>query len=153
VTGLSRPSPRRRTRGGVLELSVAGALAFWVVNLAISLTPIAADYRAALSIAYLPMLLEALPGGFLIALGVAYCLLHYPAAVPGRSPALKATLLSLLALILVTVLLEAPAKFLTSTPHAVHYFLVGTTFNALRILALGIVIGRLSERLHGRLDT
>ena len=44
-------------------LTVAGGLAFWLANLAISWTPIAADYRAALSISYFPMLLEALLGG------------------------------------------------------------------------------------------
>jgi hypothetical protein len=34
--------------------ALAGAAAFWLVNLAISLTPVAADYRAALSISYNP---------------------------------------------------------------------------------------------------
>ena len=33
-------------------LAVAGAAAFWAVNLLISLTPAAAEYRAALSIRY-----------------------------------------------------------------------------------------------------
>jgi len=50
-------------RPPVLVLAVGGALGFWLANFAISLTPLAADYRAALSIAYLPMLLEALAGG------------------------------------------------------------------------------------------
>ena len=35
--------------------ALAGAAAFWVVNLAMSMTPMAADYRAALSISYIPM--------------------------------------------------------------------------------------------------
>jgi hypothetical protein len=136
----------------VLRLSVAGGLAFWVVNLAISLTPIAADYRSALSIAYLPMLLQALVGGFLIAVGVTSCLLRFHDTIPGRSPVLKATLLSLLALVLVTMLLEVPAKFFTPTPHAIRYFLIGTAFNVLRILALGIVVGRQFRRLGGPPD-
>lgn len=139
----------RRTWGRVLRLSVAGGLAFWVVNLAISLTPIAAEYRSALSIAYLPMLLEALLGGLLIGLAVTYCLLRFTAAIPGRSPVQKAGLLSLLALVLVTILLEVPAKFFTPTPHAMRYFLIGTAFNVLRIFALGFVVGQLSKRPAG----
>ena len=35
----------------VALLTVAGGLGFWVANFAISLTPVAAEYRAALSIA------------------------------------------------------------------------------------------------------
>lgn len=141
----------RRTWGRVLRLSVAGGLAFWVVNLAISLTPIAAEYRSALSIAYLPMLLEALLGGLLIGLAVTYCLLRFTAAIPGRSPVQKAGLLSLLALVLVTILLEVPAKFFTPTPtpHAMRYFLIGMAFNVLRIFALGFVVGQLSRRPAG----
>ena len=50
----------------LVKLTIAGGLGFWVANFAISLTPIAAEYRAALSIAYLPMLLEALVGGLVI---------------------------------------------------------------------------------------
>jgi hypothetical protein len=155
VTDSVHHIPRRRIRGRVLRPSVAGALAFWVVNLAISLTPIAADYRAALSIAYVPMLLEALLGGLLIALGVTCCLLRFHDTIPGQSPVLKAALLSLLALVLMTMLVEMPAKFFTPTPtpHAIRYFLIGTTFNALRILALGIVVGLLFGRPDPHPDT
>jgi len=44
-------------------LAVAGGLAFWLANFAISRTPIAAEYRTALSISYFQMLLESLLGG------------------------------------------------------------------------------------------
>lgn len=150
MTESAHPLVSRRLWGGVLRLSVAGGLAFWVVNLAISLTPIAADYRSALSIAYLPMLLEALLGGLLIATAVTYSLLRFPAAIPGRSTVVKAGLLSLLALIFVTAVLEVPAKFFPATPipNAMRYFLIGTAFNVLRIFALGLVVGRLSRRLN-----
>ncbi len=49
---------RKEIRSKVFGLALAGGLGFWVANFAISLTPIAAEYRAALSIAYFPMLLE-----------------------------------------------------------------------------------------------
>ncbi len=141
-------SPHRRSmRGPVLRLSLGGGLAFWFANLAISLTPIAADYRAALSISYVPMLLEALLGGLLIAFGVGYCLIRGYGSIPGRSPVLKSVLLSLLALILVTLLLEVPAKFLTPMPHAVRYFLIGLAFNTVRLLALSLVVGGLFDRV------
>ena len=61
----------------VFILAVAGGLAFWLANFAISRTPIAAEYRAALTISYFPMLLEALIGGLLIAFCVSYFLLRF----------------------------------------------------------------------------
>ena len=53
--------------GRTAILTIAGGAAFWLSNFAISRTPIAAEYRAALSISYYPMLLEALIGGLVIA--------------------------------------------------------------------------------------
>ena len=53
-----------------LVLTIVGGLAFWVTNFAISRTPIAAEYRAGLSISYFPMLVEALVGGLIIGFGV-----------------------------------------------------------------------------------
>jgi hypothetical protein len=42
----------------LFKLAIGGGVAFWAANFAISRTPIAAEYRAALSISYLPMLVE-----------------------------------------------------------------------------------------------
>jgi hypothetical protein len=57
--------------------------------------------------------------------------------------------LSFIVLIIVTVLIEVPAKFLAPAGDAMHFFLIGTTFNVIRIPALGIVIGYLyNERTH-----
>ena len=131
-------------------LAVAGGLGFWVANSAISLTPIAAEYRAALSISYLPMLLEALLGGLIIGFCVSYSLLRFFDKIPARNPILKSVVLSFIALIIVTVLIELPAKALTTTSEPVRYFLIGVVFNVLRILALGLAIGYLYERLEGR---
>jgi len=128
-------------------LAIAGGAAFWVTNLAISLTPIAADYRAALSISYFPMLLQAFLGGLIIGFCVSYFLLRFFDKIPTKNPILKSLLLSFIALIIVTLLIEAPSKFLTTTSEALHYFLIGGLFNVLRILALGIAIGYLFKRL------
>jgi hypothetical protein len=134
-------------------LAIGGGLGFWIANFAISLTPIAAEYRAALSISYLPMLLEALLGGLIIGFCVSYGLLRFYDGIPTKNPILKSVTLSLVALLVVTVLIEAPAKSLTTTSDPVRYFLIGTLFNGLRILALGLVIGYLYDWLAARART
>ena len=133
----------------MLVLAIVGGLAFWLTNFAISLTPIAAEYRAGLSISYLPMLVEALVGGLIIGFGVSFFLLRFFDKIPSKNPIIKSVILSSIALLLVTILLEVPSKFLTNTDDALHYFLIGVLFNVLRILALGIVIGYLYKRLYG----
>jgi hypothetical protein len=130
-------------------LAVAGGLGFWVANFAISLTPIAAEYRAALSISYFPMLLEALLGGLIIGFCVSFSLLRFFDKMPTKNPILKSVILSFIVLIILTMLIEVPSKFLAPTSDALHYFLIGTMFNVIRILALGIVIGYLYDKLNG----
>jgi hypothetical protein len=137
----------------MLVLAVGGALGFWLANFAISLTPLAADYRAALSIAYLPMLLEALLGGLIIGTCVSYCLLRFFDRIPANSPMAKSLVLSSVAFAFVTLFLELPAKLLTPMSGAVHYFLIASVINGLRILALGAVIGHLYGRLDERIRT
>jgi len=130
------------------KLTVAGGVAFWAANFAISLTPIAAEYRAALSISYLPMIVESLIGGLIIGFFVSYFLLRFFDKIPTKNPILKSVILSFIALIIVTILIEVPSSFLT-TSDALHVFLIGAMFNVLRILALGIVVGYLYKRLDG----
>jgi hypothetical protein len=132
----------------LVKLTIAGGLGFWVANFAISLTPIATEYRAALSISYLPMLLEALLGGLIIGFCVSYCLLRFFDNIPTMNPILKSVIVSFIALISVTMLIEVPAKLLTTTSDALRYFLIGAMFNVLRLLALGIVIGYLYDRIN-----
>lgn len=129
-------------------LAIVGGLAFWVANFAISWTPIAAEYRAALSISYFPMLLEALFGGLLLGFCVSYLLLRFFDKIPAKNPILKSVLLSFIILIIVTMLIEVPAKFITSTNDALRYFIIGAAFNVIRILTLGIVIGYLYDKLN-----
>ncbi len=130
-------------------LAIAGGLAFWVVNFAISRTPIAAEYRAALSILYFPMLLESLLGGLVIGFCVSYFLLRFFDKIPTKNPILKSVILSIIVLVIVTILVEVPAKFFPPTSFAMRYFLIGTIFNVLRILALGIGVGFLYDKVNG----
>ena len=124
----------------VLVLTLVGGLAFWLSNFAISRTPIAAEYRAAMSISYYPMLVESLVGGLIIGLGVSYFLLRFYDRLSSRSPIVKSVILSAIALVLVTLLLGGPSSFL-ATGNVLRYFLMGTSFNVIRILALGLGIG------------
>jgi len=133
-------------------LAMAGGIAFWITNFAISLTPIAAEYRAALSIPYFPMLLEALVGGLMIGFCVSYFLLRFFDKLPTRNPILKSVILSLIALLIVTLIFEVPAKFLTPLNDALRYFVIGLIFNVLRIPALGVIIGYLYRRLSKDTD-
>ena len=128
-------------------LAVAGCLAFWLANFAISLTPIAAEYRAALSISYLPMLLEALLGGLMIGFCVSYFLFRFFDKIPTQDPISKSVILTFIVLIIVTTLIGSPSSFL-ATGDVLRYFLIGTIFNLLRFLALGIGIGYLYDKLN-----
>jgi hypothetical protein len=132
-------------------LTIWGGVAFWLANFAISRTPIAAEYRAALSISYYPMLLESLLGGLIIGFCVSYFLLRFFDKIPTKNPILKSVILSFIVLIIVTILIGGPSSFL-ATSDVLRYFLIGTIFNVLRILALGIGIGYLYIRLYKKFD-
>lgn len=131
-----------------LVLTIVGGLAFWLTNFGISRTPIAAEYRAGMSIPYYPMLVEALVGGLIIGFGVSYFLLRFYEKIPTKGPVLKATILSLIALIIATIILEAPSHFFMPNSDPMRFFLYGLLFNILRILALGIAIGCLYKKLY-----
>jgi hypothetical protein len=130
-------------------LAVAGGLAFWVANFAISRTPIAAEYRAALSISYYPMLLAALIGGLMIGFCASYFLLRFFDKIPTKNPILKSLILTFVVLVIVTILIGGPSSYLAAGD-VLRYFFIGTIFNVLRFLALGLAIGYLCNRLDGR---
>jgi hypothetical protein len=128
----------------VFVLAVAGGLAFWLANFAISRTPIAAEYRAALSISYLPMLVESLIGGLIIGFCVSYFLLRFFDKIPTKNPILKALILSFVAMVIIEVL-----STLVNPNNASVYLLIDTGMNVPRFLALGIVVGHLYDKLNG----
>jgi len=128
------------------KLTVAGGVAFWITDFAISLSPIAEEYMAAFSISYLPLaLVEALVGGLIIGCFVSYFLLRFFEKIPTKNPILKSVILSFAAI----VIIEALSTFVNPS-NAYVYLLIDTVMNIPRILALGIVIGYLYDRLNGR---
>jgi NhaP-type Na+/H+ or K+/H+ antiporter len=128
-------------------LTIGGGVAFWLANFAISRTPIAAEYRAALTISYFPMLLESLIGGLMIGFCVSYFSVRFFDKIAIKDPILKSVILSFIVLIIVTISIGGPSSFL-ATGNVLRYFLIGTIFNVIRILALGIGIGYLYKRLY-----
>lgn len=139
--------PRASADGRTWMLSTfCGAAGFWLANFGISLTPVAADYRASVGIAYLPMVIEALAGGVVIAAGVSTTMPWAQARWPRHSPMAVSLWLSVIALIAVTALIEAPAKLPDATGQPWHDLLVATAFNVVRIPALGVAIGSVARR-------
>ena len=125
--------------------AISGAVAFWLVNLAISATPTAADYRHALSIRYLPMLVEAAVGGLVLGVVLTFLLLRHTSKIPGSSMPAKALLLGALALAVVTIGIETPSKFTSGVDDPAHWLLVATIINLLRILALAAAVGLIAD--------
>ncbi len=127
-------------------LAVVGGLAFWAVSIATSLVPITVDYRAARWSAE-TVWVGSLPAGMIIGFLMSFVLVRFFDKIPTKNPILKSLILSLIALVIGAILLEAPASFGTSD--ALYYFLFGTVLNVPRFLFVGIVIGYLYKKLYG----
>ncbi|HYO20630.1 MAG TPA: hypothetical protein VES02_18400 [Dermatophilaceae bacterium] len=140
-SGPRNAKPAGSPRSSWRRPAAVGAAAFWSANLVISWTPIAAGYRSALSITYVPMLVEAALGGLLLASVVALVLVRYPERVPDTGPLSRALWLSAAALVLLTVFVEVPSKLLSGVSDPGHWLFVATVFNVIRVLALGVAVG------------
>jgi uncharacterized protein YacL len=130
----------------LLMLAAAGGAAFWITDFVISVSPIAAEYKAAFSISSLPVALaDALVGGLVIALCVSFFLLRFLDRIPGKKPIFKALILSFLAMVMIEVI-----SALGDPAHASVYLLLDTGMNTPRFLALGLVIGYLFDKQKGK---
>jgi len=146
TTGRTKRQTSHEFSMKLIKLTVAGGVAFWIVDFAISLSPISAEYMAAFSISSLPMaLVEALLGGMVIACFVSFFLLRFFDKIPTKNPILKSLILSIVALVIIEVL-----STFGNPSNAYVYLLIDTVMNIPRILALGIVIGYLYKRLYGQ---
>jgi hypothetical protein len=130
----------------MLQLGVIGGVAFWVINFATSLIPVAAQYRAELSISYtLMVLVESLLGGLIIGCCVGYALLRFFDRIPARSAVLKSLTLSLFALVAIQGF--ATVLDLGFPP---FYILLGAGLNVPRFVALGLAVGFAYDRIGDR---
>src|SRR5665647_946258 len=129
----------------IVVLAVVGGLAFWAISIATSLVPITVDYRAARWSAE-TVWVGSLPAGLVIGFLMSFFLVRFFDKIPTKNPILKSVILSIIALAIGSILLEAPASFGTSD--ALYYFLFGTMLNVPRFLFVGIVIGYLYKRLY-----
>jgi uncharacterized protein YacL len=145
LTGQSKAQASREFSKKLLMLAAAGGAAFWIVDLVISVSPIAAEYKAAFSISSLPVaLVEALAGGVVIALCVSLFLLRFFDRIPTKNSILKALILSFLVMVMIEIL-----STLLNPNNASVYLLIDTGMNVPRVLALGMVVGHLYEKLNG----
>jgi hypothetical protein len=148
ATGRSKQQTSHEFYKKLFKLTIGGGVEFWAITIAFSLLPIAAEFRAALSISYIQVVLvESVLGGMIIACCVSYLLLRFFDKIPTKNPILKSVILSFVALGIVFILLGVAAS---RTSDALHVFLIGAVLNVPRFLFLGIVIGYLYKRLYGQ---
>jgi len=137
--------------GGFLNLSkltIGGGVVFWVTTIAISLLPLAAEYRSAFSKASIQTVwVASLPAGLIIGCCVSYSLLRLLDKIPTKNSIPKSVIISLIALVIATILNLLPRSVLGQSD-VLHYFLIGIVLDAPRFLLLGVVVGYLYNRLY-----
>ena len=99
-----------------------------------------------MAIDYLPMLAEAATGGLVVSSAVSVVLFRYHGRLPGSGPLPQALLLSGIALLLLTLLVEVPSKLHSGAADAAHWLVVAGMFNVVRIVCLGAAIGLAMRR-------
>jgi hypothetical protein len=130
------------------KLAIAGGVVFWVTTIAISLLPIAAEYRTGFSKASIQAVwVGSLPAGLIIGYCVSYSVLRFFDKFPTKNPVLNSVIVSLIALVVATILILVPHSLLGQRD-VLHYFLIGIMLDIPRFLLLGLVIGYLYKRLY-----
>jgi hypothetical protein len=131
-------------------LTIGGGIVFWVTTIATSLLPIAAEYRVAFSNWSIQTVwIDSLLVGMVIGCCVSYSLLRIFERTPTKGPIAESAILSSIALVIATIVIDVPRSFLLPGPSdALHYFFIGVMFNAARFLLLGFVIGYIYKRLY-----
>jgi len=147
ATGRSKRQTSYEFYKKLFKLTIGGGVVFWAITIAFSLLPIAAEFRAALSISYIQMVLvESVLGGMIISCCLSFFLLRFFDKIPTKNPILKSVILSFVVYVIVMILLGVAAS---RTSDALYVFLIGVTLNVPRFLVLGIVVGYLYKRLYG----
>ena len=146
TTNTSKQGKRFKSGKKLFQLAIAGGIVFWITTIVTSLFPIAAAYRAAFSNWRIETVwIASLFMGTIIGCVVSYFLLRFFDKLPAKSPILKSVILSLIALVMATILVDVP-MLVHARSDTFYYFLIGVMFNAARFLLLGIAIGYLYKR-------
>jgi hypothetical protein len=133
----------------IFLLTTAGGLAFWATTIALSLLPIAAEYRAALSLSYFQtVFVDSLLAGLIIGCCISFALLRFFEKIPTKNAILKSEILSIVVLATSSILVQVAASRLGPN-EALHVFLIGAALNVPRFLVLGFVVGYFYRRLSG----
>jgi uncharacterized protein YacL len=149
ATGQSKRQTSNAFYKKLFKLTIWGGVVFWATTIATSLLPIAAEYRAAYSNwSVQTVWVDSLLVGMIIGCCVSYFLLRFFDKIPTKNPILKSVILSCVALVIATILIDVPRSF-QAPSDALYYFLIGVMFNVARFLFVGIVIGYLYKRLYG----
>ena len=147
ATGQSRQQTSYEFYKKLSKLTIGGGIVFWATTIAISLLPIAAEYRAAYSNWSIQTVwVASLPAGMIIGCCVSYFLLRFFDKIPTKSPILKSLILSFVALVIALIMLGG-ASSLLGPSDALRYFLIGAALNVPRFLSLGVIIGYLYNRI------
>lgn len=143
---VSKPPASHESAKTIIKLTLAGGIAFWATTIALSLLPLAAEYRAALSLSYFEtVFVEALIAGMIIGCCVSFALLRFFEKLPSKSAILKSEILSVSALAILFIPVQIAASRADSAD-ALHVFLIGAALNVPRFLLLGFVIGYLYRK-------
>ena len=90
ATGRSRQQTSYEFYKKLSKLTIGGGIVFWATTIAISLLPIAAEYRAAESISNIQTVwVGGLLVGMIIGCCVSYSLLRFFNKIPTKNPILK----------------------------------------------------------------
>jgi hypothetical protein len=135
-------------RSLLYKLTIGGGVVFWATTFVTSLLPIAAEYRAAFSNWSIQTVwIASLFIGMIIGCCVSYFLLRFMDKNPTKDPIQKSVKLSVAALFIAIVLIDAPQS-LRGQGDVLYHFLVGVMFNGVRFLLLGLTIGHLYKKLY-----
>ena len=110
-TRASDPSKRQTNEfyKKLFKLTIGGGAVFWVTTIITSLLPIAADYRASFSNWSIQTVwVDSLFVGLIIGCLVSYFLLRFFDKIPTKNPILKSMILSFVALVIATILIDVP---------------------------------------------
>jgi hypothetical protein len=146
----NRPPASHEFAKTLIKLTVGGGIAFWAATIALSLLPIAAEYRAALSLDYFQtVFVESLVAGLIVGGCVSFVLLRFFDKLPTKNAILKSEILSFVALAALSIPVQVASSRVAGSD-ALSVFLTGMVLNVPRFFLLGFAVGYLYRTPRNR---